>query len=396
MKQYDIAVVGGGPVGCYVAKKVASKGFKVSLFEEHNEIGKPLKCAGLVSSRVFDFFDNNKKNVLQNEIYGARINSPSGNVLTIGGDKIHAFVIDRSQFDKEIADRAKDKGAEIFLDNKVTFAKKEKNHALLNIKQKREAKEIQSSLLIGADGPHSKIRESFKFDKPKEFLLGIGAEVINIDMDPRFVEIFVGQDIAPGFFAWGIPTNKDGTRARIGLCINNNFKNTLKNCFANLLKVPQLQNGKITSRIGGVIPLGPLKKTVESNVMLVGDAAAQVKPTSGGGIYPGLVCASCCSSVALEALDKNDFSIQILKKYHNMWSNEIGRELSLGMRFRTIFRNLNDKQIEAYIRKINNKKTIDIICKYGDIDYPSKLALPILKRTPSFVKLLPSALKKTT
>ena len=88
MKKYDAVIAGGGPIGNYVAKNIAHEGFKVLVLEEHREIGVPLKCAGLVSSRAFDFFNVDKNKVIQNEIYGAHINSPSGNRLTIGGDKI--------------------------------------------------------------------------------------------------------------------------------------------------------------------------------------------------------------------------------------------------------------------------------------------------------------------
>jgi len=393
MEKYDVAVIGGGPVGGYVAKKIASEGFKTALFEEHKRIGMPLKCAGLATSRIFNFLDFSKTKVVQNEIYGAHIYSPSGEVLTIGGDRVHALVINRSQFDEEIIDNAKNSGAEIYLESRTTSGKKRNNNIQLDILQKEKTNQINCSLLIGADGPHSKIREVFRFPQPIEFLRGIGAEVTNINLDPKFVEIFLGQNIAPGFFAWVIPINNDGSEARIGLCIDSNSKNTLKQCFIHLLKSKQLQNIKITKHIGGSIPLGPLKKTVESNIMLVGDAAAQVKPTSGGGIYPGLLCAHYCSSVALEALELNDFSSQVLNKYHKLWSKEIGKELSLGMKFRTIFKNFNDKKLDRYIKKLNNKKTIDAINKYGDIDYPSKLAFPLLKNSPSLLKLLPSAFK---
>lgn len=393
MEKYDVAVVGGGPVGGYVAKRIASEGFKTALFEEHKRIGTPLKCAGLITSRIFDFLDFSKTKVVQNKIYGAHIYSPSGNVLTIGGDRVHALVINRSQFDEEIINNAKNSGAEIYLESRTISGKKRNNSIQLDILQKEKTNQINCSLLIGADGPHSKIREVFRFPQPTEFLRGIGAEATNINLDPKFVEIFLGRNIAPGFFAWIIPINKEGSEARIGLCIDGNSKNTLKQCFTHLLKSKQLQNIKITKHIGGSIPLGPLKKTVESNIMLVGDAAAQVKPTSGGGVYPGLLCASYCSSVALDALEINDFSSQVLNKYHKSWSKEIGKELSLGMKFRTIFKNFNDEQIDKYIKKLNNKKIIDVICKYGDIDYPSKLALPLLKNSPSLIKLLPLAFK---
>jgi flavin-dependent dehydrogenase len=137
-----------------------------------------------------------------------------------------------------------------------------------------------------------------------------------------------------------------------------------------------------------------LKKTYASNVLVVGDAAAQVKPTSGGGIYTGLLCANHCSTVAIEALQKNNYTFQFLKKYHKLWSADIGRELYLGMKFRKVYKRLTDKQIDKYIEKFQNPKIKEIISKYGDIDYPSKLVKPLLKKTPSLLKLLPSVIKE--
>jgi len=394
MNEYDVAVVGGGPVGGHIAKKIAKKGYKLVLFEEHKKIGDPAKCAGLITPRVFTFLDFPKTKVIQNKIYGAHIYSPSGNVLTIGADRIHALVINRSKFDQCIINNAKNAGAEIFLQSKTIAAKKTKNNIQLHILQKEKKNQMNCSLLIGADGSHSIIRKTFNFPNPKEFLYGIGADVVNVNLDPKFVKIFLGKNIAPGFFSWVIPLNKNGTEARIGLCVESNSKNKLKLCFANLLTTKYLQDMKIIRYIGGSIPLGPLNQTVKSNIMLVGDAAAQVKPTSGGGIYPGLLSANYCSSIALEALEHNDFSNQLLNKYHRLWTKEIGKELSLGMHFRVIFKNLNDKQLDRYIKKFNNKKITDIINKYGDIDYPSKLVFPLLKNSPSLIKLLPSIFKK--
>jgi geranylgeranyl reductase family protein len=393
MNRYDVVVVGGGPIGGFVAKKIASSGYNIALFEEHKKIGEPLKCAGLVTPRVFNYFDVHTKNAIQNKIFGAHVYSPSGNVLTIGGDKVHAFVINRSNFDEHIINNAKNNGAEIVLKAKIKTAKRWKNRILLDILHNGDNKLINCSLLIGADGSHSIIRKSFNFPAPKEFLYGIGANVKNVNINPKFVKIFLGADKAPGFFSWIIPLNKNGSAARIGLCVKASSKNSLKQCFAKLLQYKDLRDMKITKQIGGSIPLGALKKTTTSNVMLVGDAAAQVKPTSGGGLYTGILSATHCSSVALEALKCNDYRNQVLSKYHKLWSKQIGKELFLGMRFRAIFKTLDDKQFNYYIRKFNNKKTITIICKYGDIDYPSKLGIPLLKNTPSLLKLMPSIFK---
>lgn len=395
MQEFDVAVSGGGPIGGFVAKKIATEGFKVAVFEEHQNIGTPLKCAGLVTPRIFEFLDFPKKLVVENEIKGANVHSPSGHVLTIGGHKIHALVIDRQIFDKEIIKRSKEENAQIFLKNKILSAKKHFEHIELKTSQKNH---VKCKLLIGADGPHSKTREWFNLPQPAEFLKGIGAEVKNTNLNPDFVEIFTGRNIAPGFFAWIIPTKKDGSEARIGLCTNPDLPHLPKYYFMNFFKNQHsssyLENVEITKKIAGIIPLGVLKKTYAPNILLVGDAAAQVKPTSGGGIYTGLLCAKHCSSVALEALNKNDFSLSMLKKYHRQWSADIGRELNLGMKLRSIFKNLNDRQLDKYIKRFQNPIIIDIISKYGDIDYPSKLIRPLLEKTPSLIKLLPKIIKK--
>lgn len=395
MLEYDVAIVGGGPIGGCVAGEIARKKFKVAVFEKHKEIGTPINCAGLVTRRVFDFLDISKKIVVQNKVKGAHIHSPSGNILTIGGDKVHALVIDRLKFDREIIKNSEEKGAEVFLDNNVLSAQKIGDHIELKTSQNHD---IKCKLLVGADGTYSKIRDRFALPDPAEFLRGIGAEVTNTNIDPDFVEIFVGRNIAPGFFAWMIPTNKNGTNARIGLCISQKTPHSPKHYFSNFLKNKHsssyLKDVKITKYIGGIVPLGILKKTYTSNVLVVGDAAAQVKPTSGGGIYTGLLCANHCSTIAIEALQKKDYTSNFLKKYHKLWSADIGRELYLGMKFRKVYKNLTDKQMDRYIEKFQNPKITEIISKYGDIDYPSKLVKPLLKKTPSLLKLLPSIIKE--
>jgi flavin-dependent dehydrogenase len=254
---------------------------------------------------------------------------------------------------------------------------------------------MKSKLLIGADGPHSHIRRLFNFPKPRETLKGIGAELTNTTLDPRYVHIYVGQTLAPGFFAWVIPTNTSGTTARIGLCIGKNSPHHLQHYYSLLLQQPLLKDTTIIRQFGGTIPLGPLKNTVEDHLMLVGDAAAQVKPTSGGGLYPGLLCATHCSTVAEDALSTQRFDAAFLKRYHIKWTKDIGRELSLGMKFRTIFTRLTDRELNKYLEKLNKEKIIQIINTSGDIDYPSRLALPLIKAMPSLLSFAPTLLKRT-
>lgn len=394
MRKYDVIVSGGGPIGGHVSKKISEENYSVAILEKNNEIGKYLNCAGLVTERVFNITKISLKTI-QNKIYGANIHSPSNNILKIGGDHIYAIAIDRTNFDKEIVKQAENKQVDIYLENRLDSVKKNKDKLRVITSKK---KEFECKILIGSDGPFSKTRKLFNFPKPKEFLKGIGAEISNISIDSKFVEIFVGNNIAPGFFAWIVPINKDGTEARVGLCVDNNafyppmlyFKKFLRNKNTQTI----FKEAKIKRNITGVIPIGPLKKTFADNVLLVGDAAAQVKPTSGGGLYTGLLSADHCANTVTFSLEQNNFSSIFLKKYHKLWNRDLGKELNRGMTFRKIFKKLSDDEFNKYISKFKNPKIVDIINKYGDIDYPSKLASPIIKKNPLILKLAKNVLKK--
>jgi len=386
MKNYDVAVIGGGPIGGFVAGKIAEKRFSVIVIEKNKKIGLPVNCAGLVTQRVFELTNLPKKGIVQNEIKGANIHSPSNKILTIGGDKVHALSIDRERFDQEIIKKSEKKGADILIENKVLSMKNVNKTFKLKTS---EQKELSCKILIGADGPYSKTREMLSLPTPKEYLKGIGAEVSDVNLNPDYVEIFVGKKIAPGFFAWIIPTNKKGTTGRIGLCVNQKSIKSPKHYFSKFFKndiyEEYLKGCTVEKNIGGVIPLGTLKKTYSDNAILVGDAAAQVKPTSGGGIYPGLVCGMHCSNTAVESLQKKDHSGNLLKKYQKLWEKDIGYELKRGMKFRNIYSNLSDKKLDKYIVKLQNPKIIEIINKHGDIDYPSKLFKPLIKKIPYLI-----------
>ena len=392
MTCYDVMIIGGGPIGANIAHKLASNGCRCAILEEHTIIGEPLQCAGLVSNRVFDYIPFEKTTVIQNTITGADIHAPDGTVLSIGGTKNHAFVIDRKMFDSTMIEKAIESGAQFHLQSRVKNIKKHEKSIHLEIKQKNMINTMKCSLLIGADGPYSITRRLFSFPQPKEFLHGIGAEIIGINLDPHTVHILVGHAIAPGFFAWIIPLNETGTQARIGLCTVRDASTSIQSCFTQLLKNKLICNGKIIKRTGGTIHLGILSQTAASNVLLVGDAAAQVKPTSGGGIYPGLVGAKWCSQVAQQAITDNTFEFSFLKKYHTLWTQDIGKELKQGMLFRQIYRTLRDKDFNKLISKFNEEKIISIINQYGDIDYPSKLLFPLLLHVPSLLKMVPKIL----
>jgi geranylgeranyl reductase family protein len=385
---YDVVVVGGGPVGGHLASIVAGKGHRVLILEEHREIGRPLQCAGIFSPKVLKIagFENS----VLNRIKGADIHSPSGRKITIASKEKKAVVVDRVEFDRKIMDKAVKNGAEINLGSIALGSSVKRDVVETRFLFNGKETAVNSKLIIGADGVKSRVAKWFKLPNAPVILPGVQEEMDNVDCDDDKVKLFVGNRVAPGFFAWIIPA---ADRARVGLCTKDKAQNYLKRFASSIRNANDMsKEAKDAGVMAGSIPMGPLEKTSGERVMIVGDAAAQVKATSGGGIYPGLVCAEHCAKTALEALRTDDFSEKSLRRYDKRWMNDIGRELRKDWRLYKLFQSFTDEKMEKAFELLDNPKILRLIENKGDIDYPSKLALPLLRKEPKFLKFASSTL----
>lgn len=384
---YDVVVVGAGPIGGFVSKRISEKGYSVAIIEEHQTIGKPVQCAGLVSPRTIEIANIKNRNVVLNSIRGANIYTPSGHKISFEAREDRGIVIDRTAFDREIVDGAVKAGVDILSSSKAIDAKKTDDGIAVKIRQGNNTINVNCHILIGADGVQNHVARWFKLSTAKEILSGFGAEITNLELNKNFVNVFIGREVAPGFFSWLIPINEN--TARVGLCVSS-AKHPAKYYFEALFKNPVwkdlLKNGKITEYIAGGIPLGIPKKTYADNVMVVGDAACQVKPLSGGGIYAGLLCAGHCGDIAVKALESRDFSKRTLTAYQRMWHKEIGREIRIGMLLRKAFLKFTDRDLEELFNLLDNKELLKTISMYGDIDYPSKVGLRLILKQPKLLK----------
>ena len=389
MDRYDVLIVGGGPIGSAVGRWAAEAGYSVAIFEEHEHIGSPLHCAGLVTDRAFSLPQLPQDSLVLNTITGAQIFSPMGGILRIGGDRPHALVIDRVRYDQAIAQEATAAGAMLFTGEKISAARQDSD----GVRVESTTTSVAGRILVGADGARSRIRSLFGFPQPAEYLEGVGGEITGLDLDPQTVLLFTGARVAPGFFAWVIPMNPDGTKARVGLCKIKGASPSMHECFEALLRRPMLAHGSLECRYGGLVPLGAVEPSVLGRVMLVGDAAAQVKPTSGGGIVTGLLCARQCARTIVEALGHPVFSVQDLVPYQSRWKRVVGRELSWGMAFRRYYRGVGDEVLESWFRELRKPRVAAAISRHGDIDYPSRMVLPVLAAAPWLTVRLPGVLK---
>jgi digeranylgeranylglycerophospholipid reductase len=388
-RSFDVVVIGAGPAGGYLAGKVAAAGYEVALVEEHREIGEPIQCGGLVTPRVFDYVKC--KETIIGSVHGAELYSPSGRRLVIDGHQTEAVVVQRALFDRAIATDAVRKGAHTFLGAQAQRATRENGGVEVVIDQDGASKSLTCKILIGCDGVRSNVAKWFNILRPKKIIPGFEVEMVGVRGDPGLVTLFIGNEIAPGFFGWIIPS---GDTARVGLCVGEG------NAYAYLermLRRPEVQQYTKGAQpilyIAGGIPLGFPKRTYADNVLVVGDAACQAKAVSGGGIFTALTCSDLASTTAIQALEAHDYSSKMLHRYHRAWTRSIGKELRKDLAIHESFSKLTDTQFEELFDIFDSPQMIRLIEKKGDIDFPSKVGWALLKEDPRLLKYVGKALR---
>lgn len=384
--KYDVVVVGAGPAGAIASKYAARNGANTLLIEEHPSIGSPVQCAGLISNAALKECEIGEGNFVLAKMKGAFVYAPNKEELMVRGKDVKAYVIDRKIFDRSLVEHSVDEGVDFLLKTRFIGVERDKISVISN----GEHKQIYADVIIGADGIQSSVGRAVGIAGCKEFITGLQFEAPYVAKDPEFVEIFIGNNIAPGFFAWVIPFKG---MARIGLAKHPNDSHTW-HYLENLLKHPIIASRYKSSRteyVLGGIPLGPPFKTTKDNVMIVGDAAGQVKPTSGGGVYMGAICAKIAGEVAARAARKETD----LGEYEKRWRNAIGRELAIGMRMHKSLGRLSDDNLNEFISFLNQPEMRKIITDYGDMDHPSILLqkLASVGNKKQLIKLLGTAFK---
>lgn len=398
----DALVVGAGPAGGQTALELAERGHRVLLVEDDPVVGVPMQCAGLVTPRLFGIVRFPMSDVVINRIRGAVIYSPRGRKIHLDSGGTHAVVMDRSRLDQRISETAVDAGAELWTRAHFETARYDNGGVEATVTRRDEAGrestvKVHTRLLIGADGVQTNVGRLFGMPRPPEFLPGYEAEMEGLRLpDAETIPVFTDPALAPGFFSWIIPVTR--TRGRAGLCMNVRRRSALQN-FHAFTKHPQVApymtaDARVEKPIVGTVPLGVPRRYTGKAVMLVGDAAGMAKPTSGGGIYTGLVGATHCADVADEALRRDRTDAGFLRRYEARFNaSPVGREIRLGWRLRRIFLSLSESELEEAFRLLENRRAVGVLDRFGDIDHPSRLLAPLLMAEPRLLKFLPKALR---
>jgi geranylgeranyl reductase family protein len=384
----DVAVIGAGPAGSRTARNLARSGLRVRLLEEHRAVGVPSHCSGLISLRTLREAEISEEAAIH-RITGAFVHTQSGNSASLGGEKTQAVAIDRVKWDQTLAEQAQQAGAEM-VRARLTSVERENSHVRVRAQTDGRDWSMTARMVVGADGTHSRVARTLGMPRPAEYAYNLGIEGrltpgAGAEWRDDFVHVFVGRDLAPGWFGWIIPTG-DGV-VRVGIGSSGPVKPI--ECYKRLSAAfPALFAGIEPRRMyGGTIPLTFAPRSYEDNALLVGDAAGQVKPFSGGGIYTSLVAARHASATIEKAFATGDFSAKGLSVYERGWKREIGRELRKSWHLRHFGLALSDSQVDRVVRALSGPKLQALAATHADIDYPSRVLLRLARSLPAMATL---------
>ena len=367
MIETDVLVIGAGPAGSSAARFAAKGGVDVILIDKKSEIGFPKRCAEGVSKKIFEKLDlEADPHWITNEISGVRFVAPDGTDIWLDETQIDlpdaGYVLERKVFDKHMAAEAAREGAKIRIRTQAKGLKREDDGTfIVTCESMGESFDIHAKIIIGADGPESHVAKWAGLNaiiKPQHMVAGVQFEMCNVKMKRNdYLEFYFGS-VAPGGYFWLFPKGEDVANVGLGIITNMAEKSAYEylvdaadNCYAT-------QDAQAVELNSGGDPVGGLvKEMYGDNIMLVGDAASQVNPLTGGG-FAGVVAA--------EAIKSGDCSSNFLKKYEKLYLDEMGSEMQKYTKVTEYLWTLDDDDINKIAHKFKEMKfdkltTTDIV-----------------------------------
>ncbi|MBU0591045.1 NAD(P)/FAD-dependent oxidoreductase [Candidatus Micrarchaeota archaeon] len=342
-----VHIIGGGPAGSIAAISAVRNGHDVIVSEEHHISGIPENCSGLFSKdgleSLSQFIDYD--NFIINPIYGADI-FVGNEKLSVRTHKPVGFVCDRSLMDQELAETAVREGAKINYNEHVS-----------------SSDSFCSDNIIGADGPMSFVARYFGFSKIPTYASALQAMVDYHSESPGIVKVYLSNEIFPGFFGWIIPHDEYTAEIGCGVVLPNNISSSW-NWFLKFLKIPASTKPK-----GAIIPIRLRPQTSmkkgKQNIILAGDAAGQVKATTGGGVIFGGNCAALAGKYATSPL-----------LYETAWRSRYAADLFLHQEIHKHISGMSDTTLHAFGRKLRELHFDDYLSRHGHMDKPTRMLHP--------------------
>ena len=372
---YSTVIVGAGPVGSYLAAKLAKLGHKVLVLDKKAAAGQDICCTGIVGKECIDLLAIDS-DLIVGQANSARFFAPSGKSLRLWRDGAVAYILDRPALDRVLASQAQAAGAHYLFGTQVTDVQIGADGLRVEADCCGQNKLFEAETAVIATGFGSSLPAKLHLGKINNFIVGAQADVSIDGVDE--VEVYFDQALAPGGFAWLVPT-RDG-KGLAGLMTRQQPQYYLNKLLSNLKAQAKIASAEVVQGYGA-IPLRPLPRTYADRILAVGEAAGQVKPTTGGGIYYGLLCADIAADSLHQASLAKDFSASRLGSYQKRWRAKLGRELLTGYWAHRLYERLHNRQIERLHAFASNNDIPQFVAELEELsfDWHGELIMKTLK-----------------
>ena len=381
---HDIVIIGAGPAGSTTARLLASRGFDVAVLEEHAVIGEPVDCTGVLGTDAFIKFEL-PRHLILGTIQTITVNSPAGVQVTHTSEQPLAHVIDRAELDRTLARQAETAGATVYLNAQAVDVVRDSSAVVITCRRPDgELRRLYCKLLILAGGPRFIFQERLGLGTCPLLWRSAHAELPGNSLaNPQ---VFLGRDVAPGAFGWAVPLRRAGRPfVRLGVNSHSNASEYLQKLCADRFPYLLPTDGRLLARTW-MLPIVALPRTAADRVLAVGDAAGQVKPTSGGGILFGMLSAQAAAETAAKALSTGSVRRESLSEYETRWRGRIGLDLRIGTLFRRLFSRMADADVDELLRSLSTEQMRRSLRGVISFDWHREIILFLL-RHPSLARL---------
>ncbi len=377
---YDVIIVGGGPSGSMAAYEIAKAGFSVCIFEKDRDIGYPVRCGEAIGYHGLNQYFKPKETWIAAEIKGATLVSPKNHRVNIDFKNETGYILNRRVFDYDLAKIAVNEGAEVFTRCYVNDLIVEDDFVSgVKLKYFDETLEVESKIVIGADGIESRVGRWGGIKtivRMKDMESCVQYSVSNIDISQDKMVMFVGKNYAPGGYLWIFP--KGGRSANIGIGISGKYAKkgkSAKSYLDDFINKFYPDVSILTTVCGGVSCPKPMAEPINNGLMLVGDAAHQINPMTGGGIASGMRGGQIAGQIASQALKDRDYSKKYLMKYPKRLFKEFGNNHNRFYRIKESIHQLKDDDLNYIAEKVSeipeSKRTLSSVFKHAVYKKPS-------------------------
>lgn len=327
---YDVIVVGAGPAGSTAARFAAMNGASTLLLEKDREIGVPVRCAEGVSAKgLLRMVDRIDPRWVATTIHGFRLVAPDGTPVEARWNE-SGYVLHRQIFDYDLARMAADQGADVYTRAYVYDLLREGDTVRgVRVRIGRNNYDIHAKIVIGADGVESRVGRWAglrTFTAMCDMESCVQATVGGLNIENDICEFIFSSKRAPGGYVWIFP--KGNGTANVGLGISGSYSGQRSALsYLQAFLHDHFPDKPILSMFCGGVPCDKTLKEITANgLMLVGDAAHQVNPISGGGIVSGMYAGMLAGQVAAKCVKNGNWTRNKLIEYENEWHTTVGKD----------------------------------------------------------------------